>query len=130
METRVNAGLIELQIGGVPVTVKRAAINFLAPVVYADNSGNNSSDFSVRSATVALLGVIQLAQDLGGTALLPVVTGIRATPVSAAAPAVGHVLRFFGGQWEAGKVILKSAGGVTYTLEVADDGVLFTMPVP
>jgi hypothetical protein len=47
---------------------------------------------NLPSASGSGLGVIELANDLGGTAALPVVVGIQSVAVSDTAPTTGYVL--------------------------------------
>ncbi len=64
-------------------------------------------------------GMIQLANDLGGTAAAPVVTGIQDHPVASTTPAANDVLAYNAGtsQWE------PTSTSMTYTDEQAQDAV-------
>lgn len=61
-------------------------------------------------ATTSAKGSVKLAQDLGGTALLPKVTGIQSIPVSTNIPIAGQALVYDGTQYSPGTV---AGGGVT-----------------
>lgn len=66
-----------------------------------DGSGNTS--VYVLGATGAALGVIQLTNDLGGTAASPSVVGLQGHPVDSAAPTDAYVLTWVqaDNKWEA-----------------------------
>ena len=85
---------------------------------------------SVVDATPTVKGVVQLAGDFGGTAALPVVTGIRGVAVGVTAPTNGQVLKYNGttAVWsaDAGGVgnravhLASAAGGAAYTAQNGD----------
>lgn len=85
---------------------------------------------SVVDATPTVKGVVQLAGDFGGTAAVPVVTGIQGVAVGVTAPTNGQVLKYNGttAVWsaDAGGVgnravhLASTGGGATYTAQNGD----------
>ncbi|MDB5184446.1 MAG: hypothetical protein JWN38_254 [Candidatus Saccharibacteria bacterium] len=59
-------------------------------VTTATNSYTSTTNMNL--ATTSQAGLVKLVTDLGGTALLPNVTGLQGRPVSSATPAAGDVL--------------------------------------
>jgi len=57
------------------------------------------SDLANFTASATELGLIQLLGDLGGSATLPEVVGLRGVPVSSTAPVFNQVLTFDGAAW-------------------------------
>ncbi len=55
--------------------------------------------FSANNATSTATGMVQLAGDLGGTAVTPTVSRIQGQAVSSTAPASGQVLKWNGTAW-------------------------------
>lgn len=60
----------------------------------------------VPDATTSAKGILQLARDLGGTAVLPVVVGLQGSDVAATAPANGETLIWStsNSRWEPGAI--------------------------
>ena len=53
----------------------------------------------IPDATTSVKGILQLTNDLSGTAAAPVVSGLQGTSVSTTAPATGQILKFDGSNW-------------------------------
>jgi len=60
-----------------------------------------ASAAQLPAATSTAQGAIALGKDLGGTALLPQVTGLRGNPVQAGTPATNQILTWNGSAWTA-----------------------------
>ncbi|WP_312900657.1 tail fiber domain-containing protein [Chryseobacterium taichungense] len=66
------------------------------PISYTAGSGLTltGSSFSANDATTGVKGIVQLAGDMGGTAVSPKVVGIQGIPVTNSTPANGQVLKY------------------------------------
>jgi hypothetical protein len=54
---------------------------------------------SLTDATSTTKGAVKLTKDFGGTAALPLVTGLQGRPLSSAAPTIGYTWVWDGSQW-------------------------------
>ena len=105
---RQNATTIDLfptlVIGGDTQTNVQSALEKLNSIITAP---------PLPDATTLVKGIVQLAGDIGGSAVNVVVTGLQAYPVSSIAPSNGDALVYNGGtvQWEPQAFANFTAGG-------------------
>ena len=80
-------------VNGVPQTSVAGALSAMNTYIGASVPSN---------ATTLAAGLVKLAQDLGGTGLLPQVTGIVGYPINIAGIADQSIIYFDSGQWQTG----------------------------
>lgn len=92
---RQNATTIDLQ---TPITINSILTDTVEEAVINLNDYIGSIT-SVPDATASVKGILKLTTDLGGTAALPNVVGIRGVPISATVPSTNDILQYNGSNW-------------------------------